>query len=61
MMISVLLPKAAPQSEDACRRARDRGHACASPPQSIILRAVARMIGKLRGTLDSYGEDLRRR
>ncbi len=56
MMIGVLLPKADPQSEDAAdalaiavRHAHHR--------QSAILKAGGAMIGKLKGIIDSYGED----
>ena len=65
MMIGVLLPKADPIDGRRRRRARHRGDACASPPERGAARGAEgghakgcrAMIGKLKGIIDSYGED----
>ncbi len=60
MMIGVLLPQAEPQSRGRRRRARHRGHPRASPHQPHAQGAnesCCAMIGKLKGIIDSYGED----
>ena len=57
MMIGVLLPKADPQDRRRRRRARDRGLPRASPAERGAEGGSAAMIGKLKGIIDSYGED----
>ena len=56
MMIGVLLPKADPQSGGRRRRAGDCGLSRASSDQRRAEGGGA-MIGKLKGIIDSYGED----
>ena len=58
VMLKILLPKAEPKSADAAdalaiaiTHAHHRGSA------ALRLRVVERMIGKLKGLIDSYGED----
>ena len=60
MMIGVLLPKADPQVPRRRRRARDRGDARAPSRRACVLKrgeGGRAMIGKLKGIIDSYGED----
>ena len=52
----MLLPKADPQSDDAAD-ALAIAVTHAHHRQSAVLRMAAQMIGKLKGIIDSYGED----
>ena len=58
VMLKILLPKAEPKSARRRRRAGDRHHACASSRQRHPAAESGRgMIGKLKGLINSYGED----
>ena len=58
VMLKILLPKADPKSRRRRRRAGDRDHPRASPPErDAAAEGGRRMIGKLKGLIDSYGED----
>ena len=56
MMIGVLLPKADPQSDDAAD-ALAIAICHAHHRQSVAVEGSGAMIGKLKGIIDSYGED----
>ena len=56
MMIGVLLPKADPQTDDAAD-ALAIAVTHAHHRQSAVLKVGGAMIGKLKGIIDSYGED----
>ncbi len=59
MMVRVLLPRADLRQRRRRRRARHRHHPCASSRlgRCTPLGRGYRMIGKLKGIVDSYGED----
>ena len=57
MMIGVLLPKADPQSEDAADALAIAVLPRASSARSVGAEGGGVMIGKLKGIVDSYGED----